>query len=109
MALRWSKKAESDARTKKLELELDESLGRVWREADLKPYFARVWASFRVQFMELPEALAERLNPVDPAAASVILDEAIRSILQATLEQLEAFIPPVADAAKRKPKVAKAK
>src|SRR4029453_13651744 len=81
VALRWSKKAESDARTKKLELEYAEAAGAVWRDTDLRPYFGRVWGGLRVQLMELPQALAERLNPADPVAASMILEEALRRVL----------------------------
>ena len=93
VALRWAKKAEADARTRKLELEFAEASGQVWREADLRPYFARVWSSLRVQLMELPEALAERLNPTDPAAASAILEEALRRLLDSVCAQLDAYQP----------------
>jgi len=98
--LREAKTRESDARTKTLELAYSKEVGAVWQEAHLRPYFARVWSGLRVQLLELPEALAERLNPVDPAAASAVLDEAIRRVLESVVVQLDSYVPPIV---KKKP------
>jgi hypothetical protein len=94
--LRRAKKLESEARTRKLDLDYAAQAGTVWQESDMRPYYGRVMGSLRVQLMELPELLADRLNPADPAHAAAILEEAIRRVLDATVSQLESYVPPKA-------------